>query len=357
MHMNAGARTTLAAAAWFLTWACTESFGQPPQKQEIALPVKLDSLLNDIQFSGTVLIKRDGKVIFSKGYQGADADTLFEIASLSKQFTAMAVLLAEHEGLLSVDDSIVDHLPGVPAAFHEQWKPVSIDHLLQHTGGVQPGGIANAADLREAVQLILNRKPQFPPGSKGQYSNAGYALLAGIVETTTGKPFQEYCRTRIFEPAGMKSTGFCGEDFPEDRLAKGFNHRWAILRPANIDPYPPYEKCGFEYLGMGGIVTTANDLSRWHDWLKNDAVPQAIKRRGFSDESDRPKKAYGWEQFHLTTGQLCRGHGGEVSGFRCKLWWFPEDQDTLLILLSNRDDFEWSNLHAISQLLFPPAQP
>lgn len=314
---------------------------------------KLNEQFVQANFSGAVSIRVDGNVILQQGYGVSDPatevkndeNTLFEIASLSKQFTALAVLLLEQDKKLLTSNPISNYLPNVPLKFQQ----TTVGALLQHCGGVQHAAMGHGSNLEEVVKTNLEIDPV--PGYL--YSNAGYALLAGIVENVSGESFETFCRRRIFQPAGMDNTGFCGEQFvPQLVVAKGLNVATGKYRRADVDPYEP-DGFGFEYKGMGGVVTTVADLARWHQWLCGNSLSQSVKDKLFMDSPMRPKKAYGWEIFRLPTGQLCRGHGGEVSGFRCKLWWFPDNKDMLIVVLTNRDDFDFLLLNQLTAILFP----
>jgi len=305
-------------------------------------------------FSGTVLAIRDGEVVLQQGYGlanrereiGNTPETLFEIASLSKQFTAAAILKLEQDGRLSIDDRIGQHLPGVP----DVYETVTIQHLLTHTGGLPAGGPGRGLDLEQAVRAHLGQPPIGKPGEKYAYSNVGYALLSGIVEQASGTSFEAYCRKMLFQPAGMTATGFCGEEFDDAHVALGYSARGGVPRAPNIDPYPPHDQFGYEYRGMGGVVTNAIDLARWYHALQDDTIlaKEAVTKL-FTPVTRN--YACGWEVFQFPDGRQCIGHGGSVQGFVCKLWMFPEDQ-SLLLVLSNNDAFDYSWFNGLYNILF-----
>ena len=288
-------------------------------------------------FRGTVLVAKKGKPILEKGFGVADprsgrpndARTLFEIASITKQITAAAIMLLEQDGKLKVEDSIADHLPGVLS--HS--RKITIHHLLTHTSGV-PGGNTDGRgdDLERAVVAYLGDGPQRALGDKWEYWNGGYALLAGIVERVGEMTFMEYCRKRLFTPAGMKSTGFTGSG----KLDKGraaFNER----RSAIDHPYGSY---GWQYRGMGGVVTTVGDLLKWDRALSGDAVLGADARNKLfqphATARYRRNYGYGWFVGRAPDGSAMAQHGGGVRGFRSDFRRYPKLGGCIAIL-SNGD--------------------
>lgn len=335
-----------------VVWSAVSAFAS-----EIPRSETLDQFCQSITksgFSGVVLAIRNNKVVLQQGYGLANQElgnrntpqTLFEIASLSKQFTATAILKLEQDGRLSIDDPIGQHLPGVPNSY----ETVTIHQLLTHTGGLPAGGPGRGLDLEHAVRSYLDQPPVAKPGAKYSYSNVGYALLAGIVEQASGTSFEAYCRDMLFTPAGMTATGFCGQDFDNAKLAMGYSSRRDPPRLPNVDPYSPEEQFGYEYRGMGGVVTNAIDLARWCKALKDQTIlEKSAKATLFTPVTKM--NACGWEVFNFPDGRQCIGHGGSVQGYTCKLWMFPEDQ-SLLLVLSNNDEFDYSWLNGMYTILF-----
>jgi len=232
-------------------------------------------------WSGSALVARGGEVILQKGYGLADRErgklntehTLFEIASTTKPFTAAAILKLEEQGKLSTDDPIGKYLPGVP----EECGKITIYHLLTHTSGMpRSAGGGSGPDLERAVAGYLRSGPVREPGEKCAYWNGGYALLAGIVEVVTGGTYMDYCRKHLFAPAGMTRTGFTGDThLDSEAMAVGYSDDRPV-RPAVGHPYRSY---GWQYRGMGGIVTSVVDLYRWDRALRGDAVLAAATRK------------------------------------------------------------------------------
>ena len=293
-------------------------------------------------FEGTVLVAVGDEVV-ARGYGVADpasgrrndARTLFEIASITKQFTAAAILLLQQRGELSIADSIADHLPGVPP--HS--RGITLHHLLTHTSGV-PGGNTDGQgeDLEGAVIAFLGKGPKREPGAQWEYWNGGYALLAGVVERVSGEAFTEFCRSNLFDPAGMADTGFTGsERLPRGRAAIGRSSRGAP-RSALDHPYGSY---GYQYRGMGGVVTTALDLVRWHRALQGDDVlDEAARSALFTAAASARGQEYacGWFVGETAHGTPRHQHGGSVRGFMSDFRRFPKD-DACVAVLANGDDW------------------
>ncbi|HET6201731.1 MAG TPA: serine hydrolase domain-containing protein [Planctomycetota bacterium] len=316
------------------------------------LGAKLDAYLERCEafgFSGSVLVTRGGNVILAKGFGLADRerglanapDTLFEIASTSKQFTAAAVLKLEAEGKLRTADPISKHLPGVPA----DHRAVTIQHLLTHTSGFSrmgpgPGG----PDLETAVRGYLGGKRLAEPGARFEYWNGGYALLAGIVERASGMPFTEYCRKRLFEPAGMAQTGFCGEKALDALpLAHGYEEEKDV-GSATAHSF------GWEYRGMGGVVTSVLDLHRWDRALEGGKVlpPEALAKLYAPSLENY---ACGWWVTRTPRGTRRVEHGGSVAGFESELIRFV-DEGATVALLANRSGVHWQVGYNLANLLF-----
>ncbi len=304
-------------------------------------------------FSGSVLVTKSGEVLVRKGYGLADREhgvantpaTLFEIASASKQFTAAAVLKLESLGKLSLDDSIAKHLPGVP----EEHRAVTVRHLLNHTSGFpRMGPSGGGADLAGAVQGYMRGRRTGQPGARFEYWNGGYALLAGIVERVSGQPFTDFCRKSLFEPAGLASTGFCGDtNLAAARLAHGYQGD-KDEGPANSHSF------GWEYRGMGGVVTSIADLEKWDRALRGDAVlPERSRKLLFA--AARDDYACGWYVVKQPVGRVAE-HGGTVAGFETEMIRCL-DQDTAVYLLANRRDVGWQVGYQVAGMLLGDGFP
>ncbi|MFY9345755.1 MAG: serine hydrolase domain-containing protein [Planctomycetota bacterium] len=302
-------------------------------------------------FAGAVIAARDGKVVAALGVSTADlagktpndARTLFELASVTKQFTAAAVLVLVQAGRLKLDDPMHKHLPGIPA----DCQTITIRHLLQHTSGI-PGSNSQGGgdDLAAVLPTFLAGGPEHPPGTHWEYWNQGYALLAEIIERATGERFTDFCSKRLFAPAKCVTACFTGDREP-DGVPVAIGQGRGEPRSALAHPYGSY---GFQYKGMGGAVGSVWDLWRWDRALRGDAVlkepaKKELFKPGLNDY------ALGWF-VKQRDGRLVQSHGGSVRGFLCDVRRFP-DHDAFVAVLCNRDDGPMGEVaNAVEALLF-----
>jgi CubicO group peptidase (beta-lactamase class C family) len=291
-----------------------------------------------VGLSGVVLAATGGQVIAAVGVGSADLagrvpntpDTLFEIGSATKQFTAAAVLRLVEKGKLRLDDSIAQHLPAVP----DDCRPITVRHLLQHTSGIPGTNSAGGGDdVEKVLPLFLRGGPRHPPGTHWEYWNQGYALASEIVARAAGEDYTTFCKHALFVPAGMISTRFTGDDAPHGiTVAIGRSDR-GLPRSALDHPYGSY---GFQYRGMGGVVTTVWDLWRWDRALHGDHVlGEGSKAKLF--EPGLNDYSLGWFIRKDPRGKMVQSHAGSVRGFVCELRRYP-DEDGCLFVLCNRDD-------------------
>ncbi len=295
-------------------------------------------------FSGEILVEKDGQLVLHKGYGLADratktpvdAATVFSIGSVTKVFTAAAILALEQDGKLAVSDPIATHLKDVPADKSE----VTIHHLLTHSGGIvdyvdRPGEGGDFAPIQrpEALKRLMEAPLLFKPGQRSEYSNGGYVLLAMIIEVASGKTYQDFVRERIFKPAGMSSSGFYGEQaWPDARVARGYGRRdvRGALSP-NQWPAPTWA-----LLGAGGVVSSATDLNTWVHVMDGDQVLNAPQRAKaftsyFPIGPAGAGEGYGWMIGKSRRGTTVRNVGGANEfGFGANIFHYVDDHVTLI---------------------------
>jgi CubicO group peptidase (beta-lactamase class C family) len=319
-----------------------------------------------------VLVLRDGKVVHAKGYGMADLEhgvpirtgTVFDIASVSKQFGAMAVALLEAEGRLSVDEDVHRYIPELP----DFGQRITLRHLLHHTSGIRdwPGTLAlggwdyqDVLSFQQILRMAFHQRDlNFVPGSEHAYSNTGYNLLAEIVARVSGMSFRQFCQERIFVPLGMAHTHF-HDDHTE-------------IVPDRAHSYRPVAGGGHRIvwnsltaLGSSSLFTTVEDLARWVGNFENPVVggPAVIRRvqeRGVLNNGDTI--AYAWGQsLGRYRGLETWSHTGSWAGYRTVLLRFPA-QRFAVIILANTSGMNPSGLaNRISDLyladLLAPASP
>ncbi len=292
----------------------------------------------------SVLVIKDGVAIVKRSYglanvettTAATPDTNYRLASITKQFTATAILLLAEDGRLQLNERIRKWLPSLPAAT----DAITLRHLLTHTSGlidyedVVPA--YSTAQLRDADVLRLlemRNKTYFAPGTGYRYSNSGYALLALIVERASGRSFQSYLRENIFLPQGMRVTlAHVREGPPVVNRAYGYsNFEGAWIRTD--------QSTTSAVLGDGGIYSSIGDLEKWDAALYDGRLlSDASRRMAFAaaTPTDQADVAYGfgWR----VTGETV-WHSGETIGFRNVIVRFPQRRLTVVIL-SNRNEPE-----------------
>jgi len=293
---------------------------------------------DSVGFSGAVLAATRGRVIAAVGVGSADLAgkvvitprTLFEIGSATKQFTAAAALRLAEQGKLRLDDPIAQQLPGVAA----DCRLITVRHLMQHTSGIPGTNSAGGGDdVEKVLPLFLRGGPRHEPGTHWEYWNQGYALASEIIARAAGEEYTAFCKESLFAPAGMTATRFTGDKAPAGlTVAIGRSAR-GLPRSALDHPYGSY---GFQYRGMGGIVTNVWDLWRWDRALRGERVlgtdsKAKLFQPGLNDY------ALGWFVRKDARGRWVQSHGGSVRGFACELRRFP-DEDGCLFVLCNRDD-------------------
>ncbi|MDX2268269.1 MAG: serine hydrolase [Bryobacter sp.] len=308
------------------------------------LAAKADPFFTELarqgKFSGVVLIAKDGKVEFAKGYGMADyeakrpntLETQFRIGSITKQFTAAAILQLAEKGKLKLSDSACQHLPRCADA----WKPLTLHHLLSHTGGLAnftslPGyaGIMNLpSEAHEQLKLVWEMPLEFTPGEKFEYSNTGYLLLGLVIEKVSGEPLGQYFTKHIFEPAGMRSTRLEGTNDNLPQRARGYRGNGGNPVPAQpIDMRIPG--------AAGAVVSTAPDLLAWDRALAANKVISAASRKLMLTEV---KGGYGYgTSLRPFQGKATDGHNGGINGFVSLFTRFT-DEGTAVVALANFED-------------------
>jgi CubicO group peptidase (beta-lactamase class C family) len=292
----------------------------------------IDQAVGDQRFRGTVEVHEGAKVLLRRGFGRADPatgvrngpNTRFRIASVSKQFTALAVLVLQEQGRLAVTDAVCAYLPNCPPA----WAPVTVDQLLTHTSGIPDYGTAlgdpAAADRfftsigtrqpspEQLTQLFAGLPLDFPPGTRWAYSNSGYVLLGMLVERVSGTSYGTFLHEQILDPLGMSDTGYAPGPKPGDDYAVGYTN-WTT-------PAPVYDDA--VYFSAGGLYSTVRDLGRWQQFLLH-GDPTVAHDDTLAD-LQRPRVAtaqntwygYGVESRGRSMSAIeSYGHSGQIPGF------------------------------------------
>jgi CubicO group peptidase (beta-lactamase class C family) len=290
-------------------------------------------------FSGVVLAELHGKVVATVAVgtrsdvdtQPNTDETLFEIASATKSLTAVTVLILAQQGKLSLDDPLQKHLPNVP----ENCNAITIRHLLQHTSGIPGSNVGPPTeDLAESVSIYLQGGPRSRPGTKFEYWNQGYALLSGIIASTSGGEYTDAIRKIVFQPIGMTKSCFTGDSMNlDENVAVGQSIRGqsrSALEPPYADSY------GLQYRGMGGAVCNVTDLHKFVRSFRSDELLDVDSKHAML-QPGLGKYGLGWFVESIGETQRRVFHSGSVRGFLCSVAWYPDD-DSSLIILSNSDN-------------------
>jgi CubicO group peptidase (beta-lactamase class C family) len=302
------------------------------------LEVYLKPFVETGNFTGSVLVARKGRVLFRHSYGMANyelrvsnsPETRFHIASISKTFTAAAILQLQEQGRLSVTDPLSRFVPDFPNG-----DRITLDNLLTHTSGVPDINDISDYDtfarsphtIPELVAKFANLPLGFQPGSSYQYSNSNYNLLALVVEKVTGESYGGYLRKRIFEPLGMQDSGHDGEAWQLiPSAASGY-------RPAGITDYEkaPYIDWSNK-TGNGSLYSTVDDLYRFDRALNTDAVLKASSRQKYLVEGRGNR--YGWYTGKRLGHRVMSGKG-RSPGFTAELDRFPDDDVTIIVLTNS----------------------
>jgi len=337
-------RQLIFGAVCFLLF-CSFIFGQSLTSSENA---KIDEVFSDYakpDSAGCSLgVYRNGSIAYAHGYGMASLElgvpitpqTVFDIGSTSKQFTAFSILLLQQQGKLSVDDDIRKFMPEIPDYGHR----ITLHHLMTHTSGMRDyAGLFDLAGIPEqnltndqdAVDLIVRQKAlNFNPGDEWDYSNTGFFLLSQVVKRVTGKTLRDFEQENVFTPLGMTSTQIFNDHtliiphratgYSYDRERKAFG----------------VEMSNFEQTGDGSIQTTVEDLQKWDENFYNAKVggPDLIKQMqvvGKLNSGEEHAYAAGLE-ITKYRGQPVVRHGGAWAGYRAELLRFPQQHTSIAVL-------------------------
>ncbi len=356
-----GIRTrVLLLAAGLLVWQGCSRPGRAPGDAPGGAPVRhgpdvvrdeagrrMDQYLEAAQhfgFSGAVLVADPRGVILRKGYGPADsrrrvsADMVFDMGSITKQFTAAAILLLEEEGRLATNDSLARFFPDAPA----DKRDITLHQLLTHTSGLISDFADDYAQMSRdsAVSAIFARPLVSPPGRDFNYSNAGFSLLAIIIELVTGRPYDLFMDERIYRPIGMRHTGYELRELDPALVAHSYT--------PPVDHGTPAERLdraggpGWNLKGNGGVLTTVDDLYRYDRALRaGEPISPAIQAKQFAEQFRRsPTLAHGYDWWIETAEDdgivYSRAGDGPATGVSGDYRRYAGDSTVFILLANNR---------------------
>jgi CubicO group peptidase (beta-lactamase class C family) len=307
----------------------------------------------------SVVVIQDGQAVLSRSYGLAHLETRmratpesqYRLASLTKQFTAMAIMLLAEQGKLRYDDQVVDVLPGFPAYLRE----IRIRHLLNHTSGIWdyedfvPSTQTVQVKDRDVLALLSRTdRTYFPPGTAVRYSNSGYAVLALVVEQASGVPFARFLHDRIFAPIGMRSTvAYEAGISAVPQRAYGYVAGAEGFSPRDQSPTSAV-------LGDGGIYSSVEELLAWdraldmHVLVREDTQRLAWTPAALPDGTSA-RYGFGWF-IDDDEGRVRLSHHGETSGFTNAIVKYPAQRLTVIVLTNRAGGEPWRLAQRLADL-------
>ena len=328
--------TLLLLAASALALTLSPLANRPAAAQDVA---RMDQVIRASSeadaFSGAVLVARDGRILLDQGYGLAnrewnipnDGDVKFRLGSLSKQFTAVAVMLLNQQGKLDLDAPIKTWLPDAPAA----WDAITPRHLLSHTAGV-PNFTAfsdfeaqktRPATMSQLIARFRDRPLDFAPGSRFAYSNSGYVLLSALIETASGQTYADFIAANLFQPLGMSDSGYDRHDLILPRRASGYaSGADNVVNADYVDMSIP--------TGAGALYSTTHDLLKWEQGLFGGRLLNAQSMTALSTPV-RNGYAMGL-MVSEADGKRLVWHNGAIEGFNTYMAYDPGDRTAIIVL-------------------------
>lgn len=309
---------------------------------------RIDKLLNEKFISeapgGVFLVAKGGKAIYRKAFGMASLelnvkmqpDFVFEIGSMTKQFTAVSILMLVEEGKLKLDDEITKFIPDYPTS----GNGISIHHLLTHTSGIKDfTSMKSIKDIarsdlspKELVDFFKNEPVDFKPGEQFKYCNSGYVLLGYIIEIASGQTYQEFVSQNIFKKIAMTNTYYASREKIIKNRVSGYRDKEGFVNATYISFSIPY--------ASGSIMSNVDDMLKWQNAidanvLLNPITTEKVFTNYKLNNGANIDYGYGWHIKELN-GKLVREHGGSIFGFKAMGVYEPTDQ-IYVIGLSNCD--------------------
>lgn len=349
--MNKNARSAIPAILLItlsVTWAASLMGRSPAPAAQETLASQIDAILSPVYKAGqpgaALLVKKDGSILVRKGYGLADLelgvaiepDMIFRIGSMTKQFTAVAILMLMEQGKLALNDPLTKFLPDYPT----QGRTITVEHLLTHTSGIKSyTGLLEWVPLKrkdmtvaEIIALSKDKPMEFEPGERWSYCNSGYILLGAIIEKVSGLTYEAFLQKNIFDPIGLEHTyyGSYLRIIPRRIPGYGPGPNNTFLNAAYLSMTQPY--------AAGSLLSTVDDLALWNEALlagkliKRETLEKAWTPYKLKDGSSSGY-GYGWSIGEYEGRRMIR-HGGGINGFSSDGILFPEDK-LFVALLTN----------------------
>jgi CubicO group peptidase (beta-lactamase class C family) len=325
------------------------SYSTPNITSAQSLETKIDSLIQS-EFKdknglgGVFMVAKNGKPIYQKAFGKANlelevnltTESVFQIGSMTKQFTAIAILMLEEQGKLNVQNPIAQYIPDYPAG-----DKITIHHLLTHTSGIRD--FTKMKTLREIsnkemspkmlVDFFKNEPVDFAPGEKFDYNNSGYVLLGYLIELVSGGTYEDFIRENIFKKVGMNQSNYATDRQIINKRAYGYHKKeFGYVNKTVINFSVPFSS--------GSLMSSANDMLKWQNALnQNVLLKPENTQKAFSkyklNSGETFTYGYGWHLKELN-GKPVREHGGSIFGFKSMGVYIPSE-DIYVLGLTNCD--------------------
>lgn len=361
----------MALSILFLLYSCV-------QEQENKITKHIDDYLtNSVSngYSGAVLIAKGGEIILSKGYGWADKNkkipnkpsTVFNIGSVTKQFTAAAILKLMESNKLNTSDNLIKYFPQVPA----DKQVITIHQLLTHTTGILPqtGGFRyNEASKEQFLDDFFQSELMYKPGTKHTYANANYILLAAIVEEVSQQEYEAFLRENFWDPLGMNHTGYKSNYFNSEQLSHGYYFHYSTGEWRDwgtTQEHLPDNNKHWYSIGKGDIYSTVEDLYQWHIALEQNKVlreeTKILMETAHIPENDEKTSfyGYGWAIYNSSSDSKIVTHNGSNGIYFADFIRYVEN-DIVIIALSNiilnhqSENVAWEIASMISDVNYKP---
>ncbi|MBA4056430.1 MAG: serine hydrolase, partial [Marivirga sp.] len=337
---------------FFLSGVVLISCDQKKAAESKTLSFKIDSLIHATpDFSGVILVADKGKVIYHKAFglrnvelqTPLDTTDVFELASVSKQFTAMIIMMLEEEGKLAFDDSVSLYIPDLP------YKGITVRQLLNHTSGLpdyqsvmdQYWDKSKIAGNDDNIAYLIRYRPPalFNPGKKYEYSNTGYMLLATIAEKVSGEDFIDLCRNRIFIPLQLKGTDIRTSEEKKriENFALGYIYVTEKGKYVRADSFPQFNYTIWlgNRKGPGRISSTSTDLLKWDRALYTDQlIKQSTLKDAFTparlNSDSLSQYGFGWELSEDKKLGKVVSHTGDNPGYKTEIIRYLDADKTII---------------------------
>ena len=317
----------------FVLIAASTVFAQDTARMEQVI----QSYVKAGTYMGTVLVARDGNIVFDNAYGSANLEweipntpaTKFRLGSITKQFTAASILLLEERGRLKIEDKVSAYLPDAP----ESWGRITIYNLLTHTAGLpnftslpEYGTVKlSNAPVEKIIATFRDKPLDFGPGEQMRYSNSGYLVLGAVIEKLTGGSYAKFVADNIFTPLGMKDSGYDSNSALIPHRASGYiKGAAAVVNATYIHMSIPH--------AAGALYSTTGDLLKWEQALFAGKVvsPASLQKNTTPFKNDY---AFGLTS-RLEKGRRVIWHNGGIDGFNTSMAYYP-DTKTVVIVLAN----------------------